>query len=130
MPQPVVIADYLAKVEEKKERLKDERARQREEEKAMREFEAEKRRLEKEQAHYQSALEKLREKGDEQEVSEMEAKLAEIEAAIKGVENREANNFAGYVWPSDASGPRGCRNESGCNTVKHEIQDRSTSTSS
>lgn len=91
-------ADYLAKVEEEKERLKEERARQREEEKAMREFEAEKRRLEKEQTHYQSALEKLREKGDEQKVSEMEAKLAEIEAAIKGVENREANIRAGYVY--------------------------------
>jgi len=91
-------SDYLAKVEEEKERLREERARQREEEKAMREFEAEKRRLEKEQAHYKSALEKLREKGDEQEVSEMEAKLAEIEAAIKGVESREANIRAGYVY--------------------------------
>ncbi|MHB8894612.1 MAG: DUF4041 domain-containing protein [Candidatus Geothermincolia bacterium] len=91
-------SDYLAKVEEEKERLKEERARQREEEKAMREFEAEKRRLEKEQAHYQSALEKLREKGNEQEVSEMEAKLSEISAAIEGVENREANIRAGYVY--------------------------------
>lgn len=91
-------ADYLAKVEEEKERLKEERARQREEEKAMREFEAEKRRLEKEQSHYKSALEKLREKGDEQEVSAMQAKLAEIEAAIEGVENRQANIRAGYVY--------------------------------
>lgn len=91
-------SDYLAKVEEEKERLKDERARQREEEKAMREFEAEKRRLEKERTHYESAIEKLREKGDEQEVSEMESKLADIEAAIKGVENREANIRAGYVY--------------------------------
>jgi hypothetical protein len=91
-------ADYLFKVEEERERLKEERARQREEEKAIRELEAERRRLEKEQAHYQTTLEKLREKGDEQGVANMEAKLAEIDAAIEGIENREANIRAGYVY--------------------------------
>lgn len=91
-------ADYLVKVEEEKERLKEERARQREEEKALREMEVEKRRLAKEQTHYQTTLEKLRDKGDEAAVAEIEAKIAEIESAIVGIENREANIRAGYVY--------------------------------
>jgi hypothetical protein len=91
-------ADYLMKVEEEKERLREERAQQREEEKALREFQAEKARLAKEQSHYQSALEKLRAKGDEAGAQEMEGKLAQIEAAITGIEDREANIRAGYVY--------------------------------
>jgi hypothetical protein len=91
-------ADYLTKVEEEKQRLREERERQREEEKARREFEAEKARLAKEQAHYEAALEKLRAKGDEAAATEMSAKLEEIAAAIKGVEEREANVRAGYVY--------------------------------
>lgn len=91
-------ADYLVKVEEDKERQRQERARQREEEKAIREMEVEKRRLEKERTHYQTALEKLREKGDEVAVAEMEAKVAEIESNITGINNREANIRAGYVY--------------------------------
>ena len=91
-------ADYLVKVEEEKERLREERARQREEEKARREFEAERTRLAKEQAHYEAALKKLQAKGDEAGATEMSAKLEEIAAAIKGVEEREANIRAGYVY--------------------------------
>jgi Domain of unknown function (DUF4041)/T5orf172 domain len=91
-------ADYLTKVEEEKQRLREERERQREEEKARREFEAEKSRLTKEQSHYQSALEKLQARGDEAGAAEMNAKLEEIAAAIKGVEEREANIRAGYVY--------------------------------
>lgn len=93
-----LIADYQTKVEEERERLREERARQREEEKALREMEAEKRRLEKEQSHYLSALEKLRANGDEAGIAEMEGKLAQIESAITGIENREANIRAGYVY--------------------------------
>jgi len=91
-------ADYLVKVEEEKQQLREERERQREEEKARREFEAEKARLAKEQSHYQTALEKLVAKGDEAGAAEMSAKLEEIAAAIKGVEEREANIRAGYVY--------------------------------
>jgi hypothetical protein len=91
-------ADYLTKVEEEKQQLREERERQREEEKARREFEAEKARLAKEQTHYKTALEKLRAKGDEAGAAEMAAKLEEIAAAIKGVEEREANIRAGYVY--------------------------------
>jgi hypothetical protein len=91
-------ADYLVKVEEEKERLREERARQREEEKAVREMEAEKRRLEKEQSHYQSALKKVRDSGDAAAIAEMEEKLAQIGSAIQGIESREANIRAGYVY--------------------------------
>jgi Domain of unknown function (DUF4041)/T5orf172 domain len=91
-------ADYLVKVEEEKQQLREERERQREEEKARREFEAEKARLTKEQSHYQTALEKLVAKGDEVGAAEMNAKLEEIAAAITGVEEREANIRAGYVY--------------------------------
>lgn len=91
-------ADYLVKVEEEKERLREERARQREEEKALREFQAEKTRLEKERSHYQTAYEKVLAKGDEAAAEQMAAKLEEIGAAIKGVEDREANIRAGYVY--------------------------------
>lgn len=91
-------ADYLVKVEEEKERLREERERQREEEKARREIEAEKARLAKEQSHYLAALEKLRAKGDEAGAGEMAQKLTQIEAAIAGLEAREANIRAGYVY--------------------------------
>ena len=91
-------ADFLAKNEEEKERLKEERAKQREEEKAMRELEQERRRLKKEQTHYQTALEKVRAGGDPVAIAAMEAKVAQIDAAITGIENREANIRAGYVY--------------------------------
>ncbi len=91
-------ADYVAKKEEEKERVCEERERQREEEKARREFEAEKARLAKEQSHYLSALARLREQGDPAGAADMQAKLEEIGAAIKGVEDRAANIRAGYVY--------------------------------
>lgn len=88
-------ADYLVKVEEEKERVREERERQREEAKAQKEFEREKARLLKEQAHYHGALARL---GDADDRTTLEGKLAEIDAAIKGVEDREANIRAGYVY--------------------------------
>jgi hypothetical protein len=91
-------ADYLVKVEEEKERVRAERERQREEEAARREFERERARLAKEQSHYRSALAKLQAKGDEAGATELQAKLTEIAEAIAGVEAREANVRAGYVY--------------------------------
>lgn len=91
-------ADYLVKQEEEKERIREERERQREEEKAAREFAAEKAKLEKERSHYLSALEKLPDDADEAMRQELAAKLAEIEDSIHGVEEREANIRAGYVY--------------------------------
>ncbi|MFI6578086.1 DUF4041 domain-containing protein [Nocardiopsis sp. NPDC050513] len=91
-------ADHLAKVEEEKERVREERERQREEDKARREFEKEKARLLKEQSHYRSALAKLEAKGDEAGAAQLREKIAEAEEAIKGVNDREANIRAGYVY--------------------------------
>ena len=91
-------ADYLAKVEEEKERIRAERERQREEDKARKEFEREKARLLKEQAHYQTALRRLEDNQDETAAAALRTKLEEIATAIAGVEERAANTRAGYVY--------------------------------
>jgi hypothetical protein len=91
-------ADYRAKLDDEKERIREERERQREERAALAEFEREKARLAKEQSHYQAALAKLHARGDVVAAAEFETKLAEIGEAIAGVEAREANTRAGYVY--------------------------------
>lgn len=91
-------ADYLAKLEEEKEAEREEKARLREEAQARKEFEAEKARLLKEQAHYVNALAQMQANGDDSAAGAAEAKLAEIAEAIHGVEQREANVRAGYVY--------------------------------
>lgn len=92
-------ADYLAKVEEEKERTRAERERLREEEAARRDFEREKARLAKEQSHYASVLAKLQAAGGSQDkVDEVLARLGDIDQAMKAVVSREANIRAGYVY--------------------------------
>jgi len=91
-------ADFLAKKEVEKEAERAEKERLREEARARKEFEAEKARLLKEQSHYATALERIRQTGSPGEVAAAEAKLAEIGDAIHGVEEREANIRAGYVY--------------------------------
>lgn len=91
-------ADYLAKKEAEKEAEREERERLREEAKARREFEAEKARLIKERTHYDKALERARLSGDPAEIAAAEAKVNEINDAIHGIEDREANIRAGYVY--------------------------------
>jgi hypothetical protein len=91
-------ADFLAKKEEEKEAQRAEKERLREEARARKEFEAEKARLRKEQAHYANTLDRIRETGTPEEIGTAEAKLAEIGDAISGVEEREANIRAGYVY--------------------------------
>ena len=92
-------ADFMAKREEEKERERADRERRREEEKAQRELERERERLEKEQSHYESELNRLREQGaPDSEIAAAEAGLANVTAAIEGVERRAANIRAGYVY--------------------------------
>ena len=91
-------ADYLAMVEEEKDRVRAERERQRDEKQARLEFEREKARLAKEMSHWQNALDKWRESGESAKVAEAEEKLGEISQAIKGVEEREANIRTGWVY--------------------------------
>jgi hypothetical protein len=91
-------ADYLAKVDEEKDRIRAERERQRDEQQARREFEREKARLAKEMSHWQVALQKWATAGDLAKAAEAEAKLDELGDAIKGVEEREANIRTGWVY--------------------------------
>ncbi|WP_086826267.1 DUF4041 domain-containing protein [Allokutzneria sp. NRRL B-24872] len=91
-------ADYLAKKQEEREAQREERARLREEQKAMEDYRREQARLLKEKTHYQNAIAALRAKGDLRGLAELEVKLAEIEAALRGVEERQANIRAGYVY--------------------------------
>lgn len=92
-------ADYLAKVEEERERTRAEREQLRDQQLAEREIEREKARLAKEQAHYQNALARAR-AGDAtpEAIQELEAKLAETGAELEKVISREANIRAGWVY--------------------------------
>ncbi|WP_369378049.1 DUF4041 domain-containing protein [Streptomyces sp. cg36] len=91
-------ADFLQKKEEEKEAQREARAREREEAAVQRELDRQREKLNKEQGHYQAALERLRQRGDAAGVAELEAKLAEIETALRDVESRAANVRAGYVY--------------------------------
>jgi hypothetical protein len=84
-------ADFLAKKEEEKEAEREERERLRDEARARQQFEAEKAKLLKEQAHYLTALERLRSTGTAEEIAAAEQELAAINGAIQGVEERAAN---------------------------------------
>lgn len=91
--------DYLAKVEEEKERSRAERERLREEEAARRDFERERARLTKERGHYFSALARLQASGGSAEaLAEMQTKLTELDGEMEKIISREANIRAGYVY--------------------------------
>ncbi|MEV0799444.1 DUF4041 domain-containing protein [Kribbella sp. NPDC050281] len=94
----LLTADYLSKVDEEKERIRAQREQQREEEAARREFEREKSRLLKERSHYETALARVQATGDTAAIDQLQAQIAEIESSIAGVEEREANIRAGYVY--------------------------------
>ncbi|UVY84507.1 DUF4041 domain-containing protein [Brachybacterium sp. NBEC-018] len=81
-----------------KELEKERRAELREQAKAERELEAERERLRKELAHYENIREAMREKGDDEGIARMEAKLVEIQHGIEDVDHRAANIRAGYVY--------------------------------
>ena len=93
-----LMSDYLAKVEEEKERIRAERERQRDEDVARREFERERARLAKEQAHWLGVQEKWSESNNIAKLTEARIKLDEIAAAIHDVESREANIRTGWVY--------------------------------
>jgi Domain of unknown function (DUF4041)/T5orf172 domain len=91
-------SDFLQKKEDEKEAQREIRAREKEEAAVQRELDRERDKLRKEQGHYAAALDRLRERGDHAAIDEMEAKLAEIEGALRDVESRAANIRAGYVY--------------------------------
>lgn len=91
-------ADFQMKVQEERERARQERQLLRDQRQAEQELAAEKERLEKERAHYISVLESLRAKGDDTAVTELSRRLADIEKAIAANDYRIANIRAGYVY--------------------------------
>ncbi len=91
-------ADFQMKVQEERERAREERELLREQRRAEQELAAERERLEKERAHYQSALAVLRTKGDDAAATELAHRLAEIDEAIEANDYRIANIRAGYVY--------------------------------
>lgn len=103
-----LVHEYQVKKQEEKEAARDLRQRQREEAKAQKELEEARKKLEKEQTHYENALSKLDEqiktapaanRADlERRRKELADKLQGIEADIKQVDYRAANQRAGYVY--------------------------------
>ncbi|MCW2854569.1 MAG: putative ATPase [Marmoricola sp.] len=91
-------ADYQMKVQEERERAREQRDLLREQRKVEEELAAERERLEKERAHYTAALEQLRAKGDDSAVDELSGRLTEIQEAIEANDYRIANIRAGYVY--------------------------------
>lgn len=91
-------ADYLAKVEEEKERQREARERAREEQRAAAEFARERERLERERHRYSETLARLEERGDTAKAEEIRAQLAAVDNALNGVISREANLRAGHVY--------------------------------
>lgn len=91
-------ADYQMKVQEEREKARQERELLREQRRAEAELAAEKERLEKERAHYLNALEALRANGDHAAAQELAGRLADIDKAIAANDYRIANIRAGYVY--------------------------------
>lgn len=91
-------ADFQMKVQEERERAREERELLREQRRAEQELAAEKERLEKEKAHYVSAVAALRANGDDKAADELAARLGDIEEAIAANDYRIANIRAGYVY--------------------------------
>ncbi|WP_232792419.1 DUF4041 domain-containing protein [Actinacidiphila yeochonensis] len=91
-------SDFLQKKDEEKEAQREVRAREKEEAAVQRELDREREKLHKEQGHYEAVIERLRARGEHTAVSEMQAKLVEIEDALRSVESRAANIRTGYVY--------------------------------
>src|SRR5664279_1587755 len=100
-------ADFQMKLQEEKEQAREERELLREQRRAEKELAAERERLDKETAHYVSALQALRAKGDETAAGELEGRLAEIDAAIEANDYRSANIRAGYIYVNSNVGALG-----------------------
>lgn len=91
-------ADFQMKVQEERERAREERAELKEQQRVERELAAEREKLDKERAHYLGVLEALRAKGDDAAVAELEGRLHDIDAAIEANDYRAANIRAGYIY--------------------------------
>lgn len=99
--------EYLQKKQEEKEEQAALREQIREEAKVQKEIEKEKKKIEKEKIHFNTELDRLKENipSENEEKSIWEAKIAELEAKIKELQeveedvlNKEKNTRAGYVY--------------------------------
>jgi uncharacterized membrane-anchored protein len=91
-------ADFQIKVQEERERAREQRELLREQRRVEQELAAERDRLEKEKAHYVTALASLRAKGDDDAADELAVRLTQIDEAIAANDYRAANIRAGYVY--------------------------------
>lgn len=89
-------ADFLMMKQEEKEAAREERARLREEKRVAKELADQRLQLDKERAHLVRTLETLTTSG--QADDDLQARLAEIDAAIEENDYRAANVRAGYVY--------------------------------
>lgn len=91
-------ADYQMKIQEERERAREERELLREQRRAEAELAAERERLEKERTHYLNALQALRARGEDGSAQELIDRLNDIDKAIAANDYRIANIRAGYVY--------------------------------
>ncbi len=91
-------ADYLLKKEQEKEAERARRADLRDQQKAAAEMRAALDKLSKERQHYRNLLAKLSPERDPGAWAQAQAKLAEIDDSIHGVEQRAANIRTGHVY--------------------------------
>jgi hypothetical protein len=91
-------ADFQMKVQEERERAREERELLREQRRAEQELAAERERLEKERSHYLTVLESLRARGDDAAADDLAHRLDQITEAIAANDYRIANIRAGYVY--------------------------------
>ena len=100
-------ADYQMKVQEERERAREQRELLREQRRAEAELAAERERLEKERLHYMTALESLRAKGDVAAVAELSGRLADIEQAISPTTTASPTSGPDMCTSSPTSAPSG-----------------------
>ncbi|XVV02982.1 DUF4041 domain-containing protein [Actinosynnema sp. CA-248983] len=91
-------ADHLVKAEYEREEAKAHRERLREEAKVAKEIERERAKLAKERAHFAAVVARLEANGDLEALAKAREQLAEVDQAIAGVDERAANQRAGYVY--------------------------------
>ncbi|WP_084507430.1 DUF4041 domain-containing protein [Nocardia violaceofusca] len=89
-------AEFLMKKQEERDAAREERVRLREEALAQKELEAERERLDKQRRHYVNVLAALDTSDPNRQ--DIEAKLADVDAAIERNDYRIANIRAGYVY--------------------------------
>lgn len=101
--------EYVQKVQEEKDELRIQRELHREELRVAKELEEKRAEIEKEKQHYNNILKRINdqivvEKSEERKLllidkkSEVENNLVDLDAALKDVDYREANQRAGYVY--------------------------------